>query len=875
MSRLVFHLIPHSHWDREWHLPEAALRVRLVAMLDDLLPRLESGTLPHFTLDGQAILLADYLAVRPERESLVAMLVRSGRLEIGPWYILADEHLVSGESLIRNLLEGRRLTDRFGRSSSALYSPDAFGHPAMLPDLAREFRLERAALWRGWGGARDAFHWTGPSGGKLFVYHLPRQGYEMGADLPADAASLPEAWRALRTQLVARASSPHVAVFVGADHHFVHRDLPTLARLLGTLEPGNDVRISRLDDFLGSHARLAHVSAEASGDLRDAQGHTWNLQGTHATRAPLKRRNSELELMLERIAAPLAGLAGGADLRAALAFAWRRLLENHFHDSICGTVSDAVAITMAERFAEVEAAGREVVRRSVWRVLGHDPDRARAGGVAPRPRLALWNPALRRRGGVVLARITVFRRDVLVGPPSGRTARADDAALPVALALASGERRLVQVLRRNLTTERLDADHHYPDQDVVEQATVAIEAPALAGLGWDLLQPAESSAPAPPGVVARGAALDNGIVRVGVSAGGLVELFDHARGERYADLLELVGASDTGDTYSPSPTRVERALPRITPVATRILAEGALVGALEATWSVRAGASPGRAGAGVVDVRLVLQVFKGSAVVRGRLELDNQAHDHRLRMRVPIGVPGEQPLAGAQFGTHRRGATGPAVVASTMEAPVTTFPVHRHASAATAGRGLAFLAPGFFEAEWQDGDLVVTLLRAIGELSRSDLATRPGHAAWPVPTPLAQCRGQTRIAFALAPVDAAQLASGDAVPALWEDAFVPIQAWWLRDATDLQVPGDFIEIEGEGLVLSAVKPAEDGAGAVVRVVNMRAQGVQGHLHLGLPRSAVGRTRADEREVAPVALTNGGRSVPLAVGPLGMATLVVK
>jgi hypothetical protein len=375
--------------------------------------------------------------------------------------------------------------------------------------------------------------------------------------------------------------------------------------------------------------------------------------------------------------------------------------------------------------------------------------------------------------------------------------------------------------------------------------------------------------------VARGAALDNGIVRVSVSTGGLVELFDHARGERYADLLELVGASDTGDTYSPSPTRVERALPRITPVTTRILAEGALVGALEATWSVRAGASPGRAGAGVVDVRLVLQVFKGSAIVRGRLELDNQAHDHRLRMRVPIGVQGEQLLAGAQFGANRRGATGPAVVASTMEAPVTTFPVHRHASAATAGRGLAFLAPGFFEAEWQDGDLVVTLLRATGELSRSDLATRPGHAAWPVPTPLAQCRGQTRIAFALAPVDAAQLASGDAVPALWEDAFVPIQAWWLRDATDLQVPGDFIEIEGEGLVLSAVKPAEDGAGAVVRVVNLRAAGVQGHLHFGSPRSIAGRTRADEREVAPLALTNGGRSVPLVVGPLGLATMVVK
>lgn len=875
MTRLVFHLIPHTHWDREWYLPEAALRVRLVAMLDDLLPRLESGAIPHFTLDGQAILLADYLAVRPEREPLVAMLVRSGRLEVGPWFILADEQLVSGESLIRNLLEGKRLGERFGRVSGAFYSPDAFGHPAILPDLAREFRLERAALWRGWSGARDAFQWVGPGGGRLFTYHLPRPGYEVGASLPADPALLPDAWRTLREQLVARAASPHVAVFVGADHHFVHRDLPLLARLIAALEPGNDVRISRLDDFLGSHARLAHVSAEVHGELRDSQGHTWSLQGTHATRAPLKRWNSQLELLLERVAAPLVAQAGTADLRASLAATWRLLLENHFHDSICGTVSDAVATTMASRLAAVEAAAREVARRAAWQVLSHEPDRARVNPAEARPHLALWNPAARQRGGVVLARVTAFRRDVLVGPPTGRTARTDDAPLPTAFMQGPGEQRLVQVLRRVATTERLDADHHYPDQDVVELATVALDVPPLRGLGWALMEPGASSAPEPPGVLARSTVLDNGLVRVTVSATGLLEVFDHVRGVRYPGLLELVGAADTGDTYSPSLTRVERALPRITPVNTRVLAEGALVGALEVTWSVRAGSAARRGGAGVVDVRLVLQLFKGSPIVRGRLELDNQAVDHRLRLAVPMGLEGAELVTGAQWGSTRRPAPAPAAVPNTDEAPVATAPAHRFAAAARDGRGLAMLMPGFFEVEWQGGDLLVTLLRATGELSRSDLATRPGHAAWPVPTPLAQCRGACRIPFALVSVDAGQVAAGDVLPALWEDAFVPIQAWWLRDATAPVLPADYMELDGTGLVLSLVKPSEDGGGTTVRVVNTRDEGVQGELRVGVPRASASRTRADERDATTVALANGGCSVPVAAGPLALATLKLK
>lgn len=870
--RLVFHLIPHTHWDREWYLTEPVLRVRLVAMIEDLLLRIESGAVPSFTMDGQAILLADFLAVRPEREPVLSAMVKSGRLEAGPWYILADEQMVSGESLIRNLLEGRRIAERLGKVSAMLYAPDSFGHPAMLPDLAKEFGLERGVTWRGWRGARDAFEWLGPGGGRLHMYHLPPQGYEVGGGLPADAARLPEAWAAVRSVLVARASSPHIAVFVGADHHFVHRDLSVLRQMLAALEPGNDVRVSRVDEFLSAHARLAQGVVQADTELRDSYGYTWTLQGTHSTRAPLKRRNAELEVMLERIVAPLVALAGGPDHRATLAWCWRRLLENHFHDSIAGTVADAVADTMRQRFADVEGAAEELARRSTHRILQHQADRARESPGTVRPALALWNPSLRRRGGVVTVRMTVFRRDVLVGPPGTRLPRSGDVPLPRALGAPTGELVSLQPLGSTVRHDRLDADHHYPDQDEVEDATVALVAPELPGVGWMVMHPVHGGEVATGHPIARDETLDNGILRASVNRQGRLDL--GCGGVAFPGLGALVGCQDRGDTYTLDAAGNESVLPLVEPAVVRILAEGPLVGALEVKWSVRAGRSPWRPREpGVVHCRLLLHLFQGSPILRAVLELDNQAVNHRLRLRLPYGMRNATCVTGAQLGEIER-PPGPAHAVEAMEARPATVPAHRFIAAATEERGLGFMAPGFFEAEWTGADLFVTLLRAVGELSRDELASRPGHAGWPVATPGAQCLGRTRIAFALAPATSNDLLRGDVLPAHWEDAFVPVQATWLRDATTLAPPAGGIELEGEGIVLSTIKPAEESSGMVIRLYNATSRLVSGTLRFGTNPASVMRIRADERDPKPLVLTGGGRQLDLRMPARSWLSLLV-
>src|SRR3989449_354506 len=324
MTGLIFHLIPHTHWDREWYLPRAALRARLVAGVDALTERLQADPgYRSFLLDGQTVLLEDYLRARPDREGDVRALVKTGRLQVGPWYVLPDEQIPSGEGLVRNLLLGSADADRLGGRLDVLYSPDAFGHPPAWPTLAREFGIRYGVVWRGLGGEagqeRDLYRWRGLDGKEVVLWHLPRAGYEIGAALPANAERLFAAWAPVRGLLVQRATGKHIPVFIGADHHAAHPDVPRLRDLLAELDPQSAFRVSRLDEFFQAAADGAKP-APLAGELRWSYRYAWTLQGVHGTRAPLKRRYSAAGLALRRLAEPLAALArraGGPARRPA------------------------------------------------------------------------------------------------------------------------------------------------------------------------------------------------------------------------------------------------------------------------------------------------------------------------------------------------------------------------------------------------------------------------------------------------------------------------------------------------------------------------------------------------------------------------------
>ena len=870
MPNRTYHLIPHTHWDREWYLTRAAFVCRLVPALDDLVDRLEAEPgFRAFVLDGQTVLLEDYLAVRPEMEARARALVSDGRLQLGPWYVLADELIPSGESLIRNLLAGRADAERFGRRLDVLYSPDAFGHPAIWPALAAEFGIRYGVLWRGLGGEQgqdgDLFRWRAPDGREVLLHHLSPDGYEAGAALPADPARLEVAWNRLKAQLDPRARTAHVAVFVGADHHAAHPAVGRLRDLLAGLEPGAEVRVSRLGEYFDAAAAEPVSLPRLEGELRWSYGYTWTLQGVHATRTPLKRLHGEAELSLERVTEPLAALAlwhRGLDRRPALDHAWRTLLRSQFHDSIGGCTSDAVSERVAARLGDALAMSSELARASLDALIGNDPDAARERPAGAAPRLVFYNPVARRRSGVVVADLTWFRRDVLVGPPGDRVPRS--AGSPSDFDIAAALDGIpYQVLSRRAASERLDSARHYPDQDEVEVVRVALATPDLGGFGFAARQLSEL-----PGNTASAGArrLDNDLLDVVVSSDGLVRMTDRRTGIRYQRLLSLETEGDAGDTYSFAPMAGDGRSHAAVWTSVRPLAPGPLVGALEARATLRSGR---------VRARLILALYAGSPVLRCTIELENTATDHRLRLRVPGGQAGLDAVAGGPFGPVRRAARRGTTRRYPRETPVATAPAHRFVASAGSEGGLAILAPGFFEYEHDAaGDLVVTLLRCVGQLSREDLPTRPGHAGWPTATPGAQCLGRERLQFALAPVTAEDIALGAPLAGLWEEAFLPPRAIWLRQATELDLPAPDLRLEGEGLVFSSLKPAAAGLGVVIRCYNATGGEVEGRIELGAPIAAAARVRADEREPQPLALGARRTSIRFDAGPHEIVTLLL-
>ncbi|HSR22991.1 MAG TPA: hypothetical protein VLW53_05545, partial [Candidatus Eisenbacteria bacterium] len=371
----MVHVVFHTHWDREWYLPFAVYRRRLVALIDSLLLALQAEPELRFHLDGQMALVDDYLELRPERVAALRRAAAAGRITLGPWYTLPDEHLVSGEALIRNLELGMACARRLGRPMLVGYLPDQFGHTAQMPQVLRRLGIERAVLWRGVpAGVRSAvFTWEALDGSAVTALHL-RDGYGHAADLPLD----PAAMRARLDQLVAEQHGRNPGgpwlVMCGDDHTPVPLGAASALRNLDGPQPAVT---SSIEDFV---AVQPDPGGRWRGELHSAA--TSNvLKGTLSARFPLKLRHAALERRLERYLEPALALSDQPWPERELAYCWRQLILNSAHDSICGCSIDQVHEQATERLAKAEALADRL-----WARLG-------AG-------TGLFNPSLFEREGV-------------------------------------------------------------------------------------------------------------------------------------------------------------------------------------------------------------------------------------------------------------------------------------------------------------------------------------------------------------------------------------------------------------------------------------------------------------------------------------------
>jgi alpha-mannosidase len=372
----TLHIISHTHWDREWYLTFQQFRLKLVHLVDGLLELLEKDLeYKFFMLDGQTIILDDYLHMRPEQEALLRGHVQSGRILIGPWHILPDMYLVGPEAHIRNLLQGRRTARRFGPLMQVGYIPDPFGHPGQVPQILCGFGIHTAAVWRGVGDLPCEFWWQSPDGSRVLMAYL-RDSYSNGASLPAgDPAAFTAQLAQTRDQLSAHSAARDYLVMYGTDH--MQPSPHTSAAIAYANDHLADTHV--LHSTLPAYIEAISVQINQpelpviTGELRDCSRSPL-LPGVLSTRMAIKQRNAACETLLEKWVEPFsvfASLLGGeanerlADPAPLIRQAWRLLMENHPHDSICGCSLDQVADEMSVRFDQVEQIGEELAHQSL------------------------------------------------------------------------------------------------------------------------------------------------------------------------------------------------------------------------------------------------------------------------------------------------------------------------------------------------------------------------------------------------------------------------------------------------------------------------------------------------------------------------------
>lgn len=853
-------VVPHTHWDREWYRTFQAFRLRLIDAVDRVVELLEAGKIPHFLLDGQTVMLEDYLTIRPEMRDRLKRLVESGKLSIGPWYILPDEFLVSGESLIRNLQFGRRLTAEFGGRSDVGYLPDMFGHVAQIPQLLLGFGMERAIIWRGIDPDGELFWWRAPSGARIATTFLPT-GYcniFLWEKLPLETR--------LETfeKFLAEHKHDKILLLSGCDHLAPNSDLPEIVSAIQEKWPEGTIRLGRVSDSFNGMPAAGH---EVTGELRAGGrlsygGMAYLLPGVLSARMYLKQLNADCQTLWERYVEPLTGLVaalGGSFPEGYHREGWRKILLNQPHDSICGCSVDEVHREMLGRFSEAKELGESLVARALHQL-------SPAGA---EPGVIVYNPLGWDRSDWVKA--------VVEWPLEG-------APEEIHLVDERG-RKVAGILESVEDTEAFYSEVDlFPGWRPVRRFHFTLLVEDVPAMGVKRL----TAKPGTMDVLDQGTAtgpnsISNEHMRLFVKDGALY-LEDLDTGALYADVHSFEDGADAGDEYNYSPpehdqivtSQLEHWVVERSTAAEAVLRVVYRLELPESLSADRHGRSRRKVSV-IVLSRFTLKA--GSRTVEVETELDNRVRDHRLRVRFGTGLKeGVRAWSENQFWVAERPldhAAPQLPVGKLEEYTDATFPQQTW-SAVEGDYGLLVANQGLPEAEVSkapDGNwgLVVTLLRCVGWLSRDDLRTRGGGAGPHFETPDAQCQGPQRFRYALLPYrdhwSIAQPAAHGFVAPLKSLGFGGDQA----SLSGGRTLGNWLTVGDHRLVVSAVKRAEGQDGLVVRLYNPTEREIETELTVGLPHRAIAIANLAEETQREV----GAQRVTLLVGSGEITTLLIK
>ena len=749
-------IVPETHWDREWYLTFQEFRAKLVIMLDKLLNILRTNpNYRNFTLDGQTIPIEDYLKVRPERKEEIKKYVKEGRLSIGPMYVLPDEFLISGESLIRNLLIGYQYATKFGRVMKTAYIPDPFGHIAQLPQIVSSFDLSSIIFERGFGNEFEEnelnmeFIWESPGkAASILAIHLVR-GYSSLQDLDT---SLEDGKYKLALERIKRVTadieqytaSPIVLLNNGSDHREACAEIPEIVEQWNELYPDALLEQNDFEYYIDKVMSKKLNLKSYRGELRGSK-YSPILSGVLSARMWIKQRNTEIEYLFEKYAEPISAITWILDKyhkfeypNSYLLTGMKWLIKNHPHDSICGCSIDQVHEEMVTRFDWADQIGNEVFNLSflyLSNLINILPQ------VSNRIALIVFNP------------LPWKRKDIVIFDGISKTYNLQD-KFPRNFKLLNSDDEEIEYQGYSIPGD----PRFCREKDINYRFSFLANLPACGYKTYYIILEEEANRSKINEVdfnIGENS-VENEFYKVDVKKDGQINIYDKKRAIWFENICQFEDVADWGDEYDFSgPVRKQIDKKFTTKDAEIVEIVPFLNGPSQKTIKIKMmmklplSLSEDRLQRETHlienNINLYISLYKNINRIDFKIELENQSKDHRIRVLFPSNIITDKVFCDGQFFVVPRDIHLP-IGRHWAQKPSRTNHQKDFIALFDNSKCIAILNRGLPEYEAirnEDGtiSIAITLLRCIEWLSRPKLDSRRFDAGPSIKTPGAQCIG--------------------------------------------------------------------------------------------------------------------------------------
>lgn len=927
-------IVPHTHWDREWRYPIWKNRASLVKFMRELMHLLETDAdYPCFVLDGQCVVIEDYLEVCPRDEARVKALVAAGKLKIGPWFTLPDLYPLDGECLVRNLLTGKRISDQFGGHLGIGYNSFGWGQTAQFPQIYTGFGFDFIIAAKRVSEQRAPhceYLWEGPDGTRILATRLGKDArangfFQMYIPIRHGMPYLSDeyVWQWGRTGV-----AKHRAEIARADDDYFRVDdcatyfpeqvnaavqaawdgmADTLLPDFRVISTGSDfttpqpvitrivreadaafadlaVRMGTFEEYAAElHARLDLTTVPVViGELRD--GPASHCSGNAlATCIHIKQLNKRVENELIRRAEPLAAtlyMLGQPWPQGFFDVAWRHLLTSHPHDSINGvTQSKSVDDTLYRLNQALEIAG-VVMEESVAQLIS-TIDFSDYG--AEDQLILLVNPR------------PVPAREVLKlaidTPAASRTwsiRLTDHAGQPLGCQQVSRRERTCPVEDLEARPWPLYSDRHicYIDTgDIPAGGHTVVSVSAAKSFSRQTEWWPEMRASIGQDIARNATTLENEFLKAEINPSGSITLTDKVRGRIHPNLHTFEDTGDIGDYWAYFPpydnrTHTSGGQP------TRIWLEdnGPLSAtiAVEITMHVPSHAiMPEKGGirgeSRRVEETVPLVITSRFTLNRGARRLDvatdivNTARDHRLRLLLPTGIAVDHAESAGHFNVDSRPNIPPRNTDGEFWPEMQTLPMQMFVDVSDTLDGFAVVNNSFTEYQLLD-DAEHTLALTLLRAVRNRICTEWRSSGNFPQQDSGQCLRTIHHEYALVPHAGDWQAAG-----IYQEALAfntPPAAFQisphLTNGGKLPPHASLFAVEAPDFVVSCLKKSAERESCILRLFNPTAAARTGRIRLPETITGAWLTNLDEQRSAAIAVTD--HSITVTAGPRQILTI---